>query len=72
MDSSLYNSYELKFLKSIITKSKDGDSAGFQEECLKLKSRSTLDKQKERMLAEILDKLKPAKKGIESEEFNPL
>ena len=53
-------------------KVKENDSVGFQEECLKLKSRSSLDKQKETMLAEILDKLKKGKMNIENDDLNPL
>lgn len=72
MDQSLFNSYELKFLKAAIEKVKENNAEGFQDECLKLKSRCTLDRQKESMLAEILDRIKKGGATIEGDEFNPL
>lgn len=71
-DQSLYNSYEAKFLKNSIEKVKAADAEGFQDECLKLKTRCTLEGHLERILAEILHKLKKGGAAIENDEFNPL
>lgn len=73
-DQSLYNSYEAKFLKNAIEKYKAHESEGFQDECLKLKSRATLEGHLERMLAEVLHKLKNSGGNaiLENDEFNPL
>ena len=71
-DQSLYNSYEDKFLKNAIAKVKARDADGFQDECLKLKSRCTLEGHLERILAEILQQLKKGGGIIEQDEFNPL
>lgn len=71
-DQSLYNSYEAKFLKNAIQKVKASDSEGFQDEALKLKSRCTLEGHLERILAEILHRLKKSGATIENDEFNPL
>lgn len=71
-DQSLYNSYEAKFLKNAIEKHSNGDADGFQDECLKLKSRCTLEAHLERILAEILHRLKKSGGAMDNDEFNPL
>ena len=58
LDSSLNNSYDVKFLKNIIKSVKEGNSDNFQDEIFKLSSRMTLDKTKEHMLEFILSKMK--------------
>jgi hypothetical protein len=51
---------------------KNADDAGFQGECLKLKSRITMERHLEGLLASILQNLKKRTGGIDTGEFNPL
>lgn len=69
-DPNLNNSYEKKFLTNILKVISDGDSEVFGDECMKLNSRMTIDKQLTLILTEIKSKLK--KGDVLDEDYNPL
>lgn len=69
-DPNLNNSYEKKFLTNILKVISEGDVEKFGDECFKLNSRMTMDKQLTVMLTEIKSKLKKA--DVMDDEYNPL
>lgn len=68
-DPNLNNSYEKKFLTAIFKIVSEGDLEQFGDECVKLNSRMTMDKQLTLILTEIKSKLK-RNEAIE-EDYNP-
>ena len=69
-DPNLNNSYEKKFLANILKVIAEGDIEKFGDECYKLNSRMTMDKQLTMMLTEIKSRLK--KGDVLDEDYNPL
>jgi alpha-soluble NSF attachment protein len=69
-DPSFNNGYESKFLANIIKAVRENNEEEFGNECFKLNSRMTLDKDKTYMLTEIKKKLK--KQDKMEDEFDPL
>lgn len=68
-DASLANSYEAKFLDSIINDFKEKNEESFSNNCYQLNSRKTLDKRLTSILAEIKKKMKSG--AIEEQDFDP-
>lgn len=69
-DPNLGNSYEKKFLKNIIGILEEGSLEKYGDECYKLNSRMTIDKQLTLILTEIKKQLK--KEEVIDEDFDPL
>ena len=62
----------MKFLKAIIKAVREGNSDSFQDEVFKLSSRMTLDKTKETMLNQILEKINSKTGNMLIDDYNPL
>lgn len=70
LDTSLNNSTEYKFLKKVVTCFREGDKENFEQECIELNKRMTLDKWWINCLSRMKSLIKGS--GNVMQEFNPL
>ena len=70
LDTSLHNSTEYKFMKKVISCMREGDKARFEQECVELHKRMTLDKWWISVLTQIKGLIQSTDNVIE--DFNPL